>query len=109
MTLTKMKCRTLIAEVNQKKMDFQKASEFISGLGLDETLVRDLRVFNKSRNEDTHDADCKLKTKKKIMSKNNQTALKELRTILEGLHEGHAAFHLKTRLMSWFASVIVNN
>ena len=72
---------------------------------MDASLVRDLRVFDKVRNEDNHDADCKLKTKYKITSKKNQTALKELCD----LHEGHVAFHLQTRLISWFESGIVNN
>jgi hypothetical protein len=97
-----------IAEVNKKNADYGKASTFLTGLGLDASLVRDLRVFNKARNDDTNDEECKLKAKFKVTSNKNQAALKELRTTLQRLDEGHAAFPLKARLIAWCNSVIVN-
>jgi len=96
-----------IAEVEKKRTDYNRAAEFLADLGLDATLIRDLRGFNKARNDDTHDEDCKLRTKSKLTSIKNQTALKELRTILNRLDEDHAAFPLKNRLIAWCDKVIV--
>lgn len=97
-----------IAEVDKKKADYAKASDFLTFLGLDASLVRDLRVFNRARNDDTHYEDFKLRAKSKITNSKNQEALIELRTVFEGLDEGHAAFYLKDRLISWCDNNIVN-
>jgi hypothetical protein len=96
----------VIAEVTKKNADYLIASTFLSGLGLDASSVRDLRVFTGARSN-TYNEDCELTTKLKVTNRKNQAALKELLRNLQRLDEGHAAFPLKARLTSWCDSVIV--
>lgn len=90
-----------IAEVTTKKVQWNDASSFITGMDLDPTLIRDLHKFNKDRNDDTHDEDCNLKTSRKITSPRNQAALKELKTVVDKIETGHASYFIKARLMAW--------
>lgn len=53
-----------IVEVDKKKADYSQASVFLTGLGLDASFVRDLRLFNKARHDDTHDGECKVEGNK---------------------------------------------
>jgi hypothetical protein len=83
------------------------ATRFIESLGLDVTLVRELYRMNQDRNSEVHDADCKMKTSKKITSAKNQAALKEIRNVLTKIKPENAAYPIKDSLLKWVDSSIL--